>query len=138
MEVKVEPYVYFALKGDDFDPSIITERLGIKPSDSWKKGFKRKPNAKELKFSFWSFSTVPGEGNIFIGELVNKIINELEDKIDEIIKLKEEFNLYSVLEVVLEIDTNPEMSSPALSFDLRVINFLYKTQTDIDVDIYKL
>ena len=40
--------------------------------------------------------------------------------------------------MVLEIDTNPEMNSPALSFDLRVINFLYKTQTDIDVDIYKL
>jgi len=94
MEVKIESYVYFALKGDDFDPSIITERLEIKPSDSWKKGFKRTPNAPELKFSSWMLSTVPGKENIFIGELVNKIINELEDKIDEIIKLKEEFNLY--------------------------------------------
>jgi hypothetical protein len=42
-----------------------------------------------------------------------------------------------VLEIVLYIDVNEEASAPSLGHDLRTINFLYRTQTRTDVDIYR-
>jgi hypothetical protein len=33
-------YVYFALKGDDFDPQVVTNKLGIEPTANWKAGDK--------------------------------------------------------------------------------------------------
>jgi hypothetical protein len=35
------------------------------------------------------------------------------------------------------VDTNEEQWTPALGHDLRTIEFLYKTKTITDVDIYK-
>ena len=33
-------YVYFALTGDNFDPQIVTDRIGVTPTETWKKGDK--------------------------------------------------------------------------------------------------
>jgi hypothetical protein len=37
-------YVYFALTGDNFDPQIVTDRIGITPTESWKKETKENIN----------------------------------------------------------------------------------------------
>ena len=55
----------------------------------------------------------------------------------EILSIKNEYNLSSTLEIVLWIDMNEETSSPYLGHDLAVIDFLYKTRTETDVDIYR-
>ncbi|MFB6320845.1 DUF4279 domain-containing protein [Saccharicrinis sp. FJH54] len=133
---KSESYVYFALKGDDFDPHLITERIGIKPTSSFQKGDKGEYNPK-LKFSCWKLSTERGKEPIEIDNLVTEIIDQLFDKIELINALKKELNLNSVLEIVLEIDTNPEKSTPALGHDLKTIEFLHRTRTITDVDIYR-
>ena len=39
-------YVYFALTGDNFDTDEVTNRLGITPTDSWRKGDKGKYKRK--------------------------------------------------------------------------------------------
>ena len=49
-------YVYFALKGEDFNLQDITDRLGIEPTASWRKGDKGKFNAS-LKYTCWELST---------------------------------------------------------------------------------
>ena len=50
--------------------------------------------------------------------------------------LKDEYQLDSVLQIVLDIDINPNQSTPALGYDLKTIDFLHQTKTTIDVDIY--
>ena len=129
-------YVYFALTGDNFDPQIVTERIGIVPTEHWKRGDRGKYNPT-LKYSCWKLSTDKGKEYIMVDRLVDEVIEQLFDKIEIINALKNQFNLESVLEIVLYIDINEDQSTPALGHDLRTIEFLYRTQTRTDVDIYR-
>ncbi len=129
-------YVYFALTGDNFDTFEVTNRLGITPTDSWRKGDKGQFKLI-LGFTSWRLSTDKGQEYFQIDKLVDEIIFKLFDKIEIINDLKREFELNSVLEIVLYIDTNEDSSTPALGHDLRTIEFLYRTGTTTDVDIYR-
>ena len=129
-------YVYFALKGDDFDTDVVTNKIGITPTDSWRKGDKGfyKP---VVNFASWRLCTDVGKEYIFINNLVDEIVFKLYDKIDIINDLKRQYQLISLLEIVLYIDTNEDNSTPALGHDLRTIEFLYRTGTTTDIDIYR-
>lgn len=127
--------VYFVLKGDDFDPKEITNNLG-EPTEVWRKGDKGKYNPS-LKYSCWKISTIKGKEYIEIDKLVNEIVELLFDKIEKINELKQKLKLNSVLEIVMDIDINPNQSTPALGHNLKTIEFLYKTRTETDVDIYR-
>jgi len=130
-------YVYFSLTGDDFDPDYITQIIGINPTEASKKGNKGKYKPA-LEYSCWKLSTNQKQENILIENLVEEIVNKLYDKIEIINELKTKFQLSSHLEIVIEIDTNPVQSTPALGHDLRTIEFLYRTKTTTDVDIYRI
>ncbi len=136
MNKKCNSYVYFALTGDDFDPYEITARLEVEPTESWRKGDKGKFNPS-LKYTCWKLSTEKGKEYLDIDKLVDEIIEKLKDKTQTIIDLKDKYQLNSVLEIVLDIDTNPDQSTPALGHNLSTIDFLYKTRTKTDVDIYR-
>jgi len=129
-------YVYFALTGDNFDTDEVTSKIGISPTDSWRKGDKGKYKPI-LEFASWRLSTDKGQEYIQIDKLVDEIVSKLFDKIEIINDLKRQFQLNSVLEIVLYIDTNEDSSTPALGHDLRTIEFLYRTGTTTDVDIYR-
>ena len=129
-------YVYFALMGDDFDTDEVTSKIGISPTVSWRKGDKGKYKPI-LEFANWELATVKGQDCIQIDKLVDEIVSKLFDKIEIINDLKRQFQLDSVLEIVLYIDTNEDNSTPALGHDLKTIEFLYRTQTKTDVDIYR-
>lgn len=133
---KSDTYVYFALNGNDFDPQVLTDKLGIIPTSAWKKGDKGKYKPS-LSFSHWELSTEKGKEYIMVDRLVDEIVQRLYDKIDSINELKNQYALDSVLEIVLYIDTNDEKTTPALGHDLKTIEFLYLTQTRTDVDIYR-
>lgn len=136
MKEKNGTYVYFALHGDVFDPDLITNKLDIVPTEKWSKGNKGKYKSAHT-FSYWQLATTKGEEYIIVDRLVDEIINQLFNKIELINELKEQYNLESVLEIVLYIDMNEEQSTPALGHDLKTIEFLYRTQTRTDVDIYR-
>lgn len=129
-------YVYFTLTGDDFDTDEVTNRLGITPTASWRKGDKGQFNPF-LKFANWSLSSGIIPENLQIDILVDAIVSKLYDKIEIINDLKKQFQLSSVLEIVLYIDTNENNSTPVLGHDLRTIEFLYRTGTTTDIDIYR-
>lgn len=129
-------YVYFSLVGENFNPALITDKLEIIPTEAWQRGNKGKYN-NDLQFSCWKLSTDKGKEYLDIDKLVSEIVNKLKDKVDVINKLKQELHLDSVLQIVLDIDTNPDQSTPSLGHDLETINFLYKTQTKTDIDIYR-
>ena len=133
---KSNSYVYFALQGDDFDSGIVTDSIRIKPTATWRKGDKGNYNPK-MKYSCWKLSTEKGKESIFLDNLVSEIVDQLYGKIEIINKLKRDLDLTSVLEIVMDVDTNQEQSTPALGHDLRTIEFLYKTKTTTDVDIYR-
>lgn len=133
---KYNTHVYFSLVGDSFNPDKITDKLAIEPTESWQTGDKGKYK-KELTFSSWKLSTEKGSEYLDIDKLVNEIISKLKDKINIINELKHKYQLDSVLQIVLDIDLNPDQSTPFLGHDLETIDFLFKTQTKTDIDIYR-
>jgi len=133
---KGNSYVYFALTGDNFNPQVVTDRIGINPTDKWTKGDKGKYKPI-LDYSCWEYSTIEGKEYLMVRSLLDEVISKLFDKIEIINELKSQFNLNSKLEMVLYIDTNEEQSTPSLGYDLRTIEFLYRTQTKTGIDIYR-
>lgn len=53
METRNKCYTYFTIVGD-FDPDVITAKLGIIPNESWKKGDRRR-NGPLYDFSSWTY-----------------------------------------------------------------------------------
>ncbi len=133
---KVNSYVYFALTGEYFDLQNVTARIGISPTESWNKGDKGKYKAN-LEYSCWKLSTDKRIENLMIDSLVEEIIDQLFDKIEIINELKSQFKLDSIIEIVMYIDINEEKPTPAFGQDLRTIEFLHRTKTITDVDIYR-
>ena len=128
--------VYFSLKGESFDPLKVTEILGIAPTESWQKGERGHYNS-ELAFSSWILSTSIGHDFYDVNFLINEIIDQLYAKIEAINEVKLQYVLESVLQIVLYIDTNEDNATPYFGHDLRIIDFLYRTQTTTDVDIHR-
>jgi hypothetical protein len=129
-------YVYFAFKGDNFDPNEITERIGIKPTEIWRKGDKGKHHPS-IEYSGWQLSSEKGQEKIEIDILVDQVVSMLYDKMEIINELKVRFNLESVLEVVMDVDINAKTSLPALGHNSKTIEFLFKTKTTTDIEIYR-
>ncbi len=132
---KCESYVYFALKGE-IDPDIITKRLQLEPTKIRRKGEAIYSSNKRYPCSSWELSTDIGKEYLDINSLVKEVLDKLTGLEDEICSIKSEFELCSILEIKLDIDTNPESSTPYIGHDLSTIEFLYRTGTETDVDIY--
>lgn len=131
-------HVYFALTGDNFNPVEISDKLLITPTEAWRAGDKGKYK-QDLTFSCWKLSTEKGVEHFDIDKLVSEIVDKLKAKIDKINELKQQYQLDSVLQIVLDIDMNPDQPTPYLGHDLETIDFLFKTKTKTktDVDIYR-
>lgn len=129
-------YIYFALKGGDFDPKDFSEILEIEATYAIKKDEKGRYIAKS-KYSIWQFGTPKLANDSDLYDPVLDLINTLSPKIEAINKLKEKYDLHSVLQFVLEIDFNEELNTPGMGLDEKTIEFLNKTKTVVDVDIYR-
>lgn len=132
---KSKSYVYFAFHGDEFDPEIITSELGISPSDSWEKGDLSK-YIQQRKYSCWKLTSTMDE-LLDMDKLVHEVLTQLSKKTEQINKLKKQLSLDTLLQVVMYVDFDDEMSTPFIGHDLETIDFLYKTKTKTDIDIYK-
>jgi hypothetical protein len=132
-----EVEVYFALKGDDLDPDAFTERSGITPSQVFLKG-ESGQYVKEYRFGMWKLSLGRIKGEVLlVCELAEQLVARLEGSADCIAGVVSEQQLYAVLEVVLYVSMDENVTRPALGFSSRTIAFLHKVGAEIDVDIYR-
>jgi hypothetical protein len=58
-------------------------------------------------------------------------------KIEVIVKMKSELNISTRLQFVLYVDIDPEASTPCFTLDEKTIEFLGKTKSGVDFDLYK-
>jgi hypothetical protein len=128
-----EGEVYFALKGDcDFDPSIITERLGVQPTRVSRKG---DPKPKTTN---WVVSSGKVKAELIdVYALSSKVVTALMPRADAIRKLMRELDLSAVLQVVLRVTMDDTKSMPAIGFDPETIRFLAEVGASVDVDTYR-
>lgn len=132
-----EVEVYFALKGDNFNPDAFTERSGIAPTQVFRKGEPGR-HVKTYKFGMWALSLGRIQSDVLlVCELAEQLVARLEEKADCIASAVSEQDLYAVLEVVLYVSMDEKVSAPALGFSSKTIAFLHKVGAEIDVDIYR-
>ena len=123
-------YLYFSFNGEYFDTDFITEQLNIKPTSVT---LKKNPVPKSTS---WKYRIDAGK-DLNIEQYLEKLIDILEPKIEEINKLKSVFKLETHLQFVIDIDINPDSSTPFFGLNKRAIHFLNKTVTEVDFDLYK-
>lgn len=51
-----QQYAYFTITGS-FEPEEITRRVGVEPTESWRKGEVHPKNQRKRKFSRWSLAS---------------------------------------------------------------------------------
>ena len=134
---KCDSYAWFDFRGENLEPAEITARLGIEPTEAWKKGDKHRNGFHYRRFSLWCWASTRGQEPIWIDKLVDEVIDKFQNKVEAINEIKQLFGLESTLQIILYVDTNQNSSTPALAHDLRTIVFLYRNQSTTDVDIYR-
>jgi hypothetical protein len=113
-----------------FDTEILTKELGVWPTSLMKK---KDPVPKSTA---WKYQIEVGN-EIDLETPLVKLINIFEPKIEVINRLKRDLNLETRLQFVIDIDINPEASTPFFVLNKRTIDFLSKTETEVDFDLYK-
>ncbi|OZI11123.1 hypothetical protein CEW92_13305 [Bacillaceae bacterium SAS-127] len=136
---KTSLYAYIALKSEefsDFPLEIVTERLGIEPTQTWKTGDRIHPNNPnnplERSYTRWEFRTDTIE-TLDTEEVFRPIFDLFESKIDVINQLKEEFDLQASVTLVIEVYDG---DTPALVIYPTFSAFVAAIDAAIDVDMY--
>lgn len=124
-------YTYFKITGG-FNPDDITKIIGLNPSKCWRIGDLRK-NGTPYDFALWEYGRCD-EYDVYVENQMMKTIQDLIPKIDILRKIKELYEAYFTLEIVPTIYAGD--INPCLAPNREVIEFCYKTETQIDIDLY--
>ena len=123
-------YLYFSFDAEYFDTEKITEELNLQPTSVM---IKKEPIPKSTA---WKYQIDAGN-EIDLETYLQKLIEVFEPKIELINRLKKNHNLTTRIQFVIDIDINPESSTPYFGINKRAIDFLSKTGTEVDFDLYK-
>lgn len=123
-------FLYFSFDAEYFDTKKITEELNIEPTSVM---IKKEPVPKSTA---WKYQIDVGN-EIDLETYLEKLIDIFETKTQIINELKEKYDLTTIIQFVIDIDINPESSTPYFGLNKRTIEFLAKTGTEVDFDLYK-
>ena len=124
-------YTYFRITGN-FNPDDISELMGLHPSTCTHIG-----DLSKLGFPYELADWVYGrcdEYDVFVENQMLKTIQDLIPKIDILCKIKKLYEVDFFLEIVPSIYVGD--ITPCLAPNREVIEFCYKTDTKIDIDLY--
>jgi hypothetical protein len=123
-------YLYFSFDAEYFDTKEITEKLNIEPTSVM---IKKEPVPKSTA---WTYKIDAGN-EIDLETFLEKLIDIFEPKIEIINNLKDKLNLTTRIQFVIDIDINSDSSTPYFGLNKRTIDFLAKTESNVDFDLYK-
>ncbi|MEG0385698.1 MAG: DUF4279 domain-containing protein [Solibacillus sp.] len=134
---KTSLYAYILFTGnDDFPLDIVTDRLGVQPTKTWKLGDRVKPNHPVnnmlCSHTGWRFE-IDTEESLNSDDVLCPILDVFQSKTDIINQLKVELTLDVQLELVVHIyDGN----APALVIDPEFSKFAADINAILDIDMY--
>ena len=123
-------YLYFSFDAEYFDTKKITEELNIEPTSVM---IKKEPIPKSTA---WKYKITAGT-DIDLETYLKKLIDIFEPKMEIINEIKGKYDLTTRIQFVIDIDINPESSIPYFGLNKRTVEFLAKTGTEVDFDLYK-
>lgn len=138
---KTQVMVGFSLFGDEFSLDHVTKKLGIEPTEKYKKGdvivspFNPKIIATKTCYrieTVWSLSTGYQE-SYDVKEQMDQILGQLKNKSATINHLKTENNLECVISIVIKMENG---YTPGLHLDNQQIEFANSIKAEFDIDLY--
>jgi len=124
--------VEFHAVGDELDPQVFTRTIGVTPTDWGIKGQKATGGQNTHKDTFWTYGT-KYEPSRDVDIQLRKVINYLAGKVSALAELKVRYSLKYKLDVVIIIEAG---LTPALGVPSWLTEFLYRTGTEVDIDLY--
>ncbi|MDH5858166.1 DUF4279 domain-containing protein [Lampropedia aestuarii] len=123
-------YAFFSLTGE-FDPEEITRRLGVKPSDTWRKGDWHPRVQRERKNSRWKLESrltrlQPLEDHIA------DVLAQMEKNAQAFSAISKEYN------GLMQLVGYFHEGYPGLGFDAQLVAGLAKFNLSMDLDFYAL
>ena len=128
---KTEIMVEFSISGDNLIPEIITQKLGITPTEQWTKGEEVEGRSYPRRHSNWSIGT-EYEVSMDIDDQLKKIYELLRSKLDILRELREEYRLEYQIGIIPRIMNN---GIPSLHFDRWFLEFANNIEATIDIDL---
>ncbi|BCJ98304.1 DUF4279 domain-containing protein [Anaerocolumna chitinilytica] len=124
--------VDFRIIGDNYNIQEITDILLIKPSRYWKSGDDILQTGRKYDCTEWIFST-GYEETLDISTQIKKIKSIFLEKSNQLVSLREKYNLKYCIEIVIKIENN---AVPAIYLDSEIINFAAIIGATFDFDTY--
>lgn len=119
----------FRIMGDEFDPQLITELLGLEPDKAFNKGDKRNEDRPELhRFSFWGLDTKV-DRDLSLEKHLEAMLDRLATRTESICELSKEFTVDFYCSIFSE-----HMVGVVLSKE--VIQRVYELGAEIDIVFY--
>lgn len=134
---KTSLYAYILFSGnDDFPLDVVTERLGVQPTKTWKVGERvnsNHPTNQRLRsYTGWHFEIETKE-SLDTEDVLRPILELFQSKTDTIKQLKVELNLDVQLELVIHIYDG---YTPGLVIYPEFSKFAGEIDAVLDVDMY--
>ena len=120
---------YIASPDSDFDLDYITKLLKIKPHKVIKMGTARESGIGKYPFTKWIFQPEP---EVDDPTQCMSIVRTLKEKIPLLQEIYNTFSVNFAIQVVAHVAGGDTV--PCFGFDDEIIEFCYKTHTDIGLD----
>ena len=125
-----EQYAYFTVNGD-FDPSDISQLVGMPPTKSWRKGEINQRTHLERKFSRWSlYSRL--ERTCELEAHLADVIQQLNANKSKFVELSLKYGGVMQMVAFFKVDY------PGLHFGRKLVESLAEFSLSVDFDFYYL
>ena len=125
-----EQYAYLTVVGD-FRPESVTAKLGLEPSEAWKKGDQNERTHLERKFSRWSIDSRL-ERSASLEDHVRDVLEQVLPNADQIRQVATECKVW--VQLVGFFHNN----YPGFGMDRELISGLAQLNIGVDCDFYYL
>jgi len=127
---------FFGISGYHFDPSIVTQHLGLEPTSTNNAGMGGSLDKPVI--SSWEFSTptiTSDMQELDIYKLIDdEILKKIEPAKEKIIEICKNHNLSPRIGVVLTLSIDKDETKPDVGFGARIIRFCSDIGAFINVD----
>jgi hypothetical protein len=130
MSRPIEQYAYFTVT-NSFEPEEITRRVGIAPTESWRKGDRHPTRDMDRKFSRWSLRSRLSD-DCSLEEHITDVLAQLDQNTIAFQEIAAEFGGY------MQLVGYFHEGYPGLNFDSELVKGLAKYGLGVDFDFYNL
>jgi len=127
--------VYFSLSGYHFNPTDLSNFLGLEPTSVNAAGMHGRIDKPTI--SSWEISSEKVTGTIDFYELMRNITKELEPAKDKILTAIKNYNLSPRVTIELTLSVDKDEESPEVGFGARTTKLMAELGAFMNVD-YKL